>query len=368
MTHRTFRAMIVAVLASALPLLAAGDWFENTQIGGDLRYRHERTDKEGSDVRNRHRVRARFGLKTAVNEEVKVEIRLATGAQAPYTSDQSLDDGFGSKDINLDRAYFDWQPEGIKGVNVFGGKMVNPFVTGRGLVWDGDVTPEGVAVKYAMGGESASLLARAGGFWVDERSSDDDTMVYGGQITAAINGSPVDLLVGVGVYAFDNMEGYGVIVDDEKGFGNRTRVVTDDAGETETLVYVNAYTEVEGFVEVGAKLGAVPCKVCGHYVVNTEADTDDTGYLVGARIGKAEDPGSLQLDYDWRELEADAVVGALADSNVWGGGTDGRGHRVYLTYQIAKRWQAGFEYFVSEIGLDDPIDYNKFRVELKAKF
>jgi len=368
MTSKAFRTVTVTVLAATVPLLAGADWFENTQIGGDLRYRHEWTDKEGGDVRNRHRVRARVGLKTAANEEVKAEIRLATGAEAPYTSDQSLDDGFSSKDINLDRAYLDWQPEAMAGVHLLAGKMVNPFVTGRGLVWDGDVTPEGLAVKYAVGGETVSLLARAGGFWVEERSSDDDSMVYGGQITADIKASPVDFLVGVGVYAYDNIEGYPVIVNDEKGFGNTTRAVTDEAGETEQLLYANEYTEVEGFVEVGAELGAVPCKALGHYVVNTEADADDTGYLVGVRIGEARDPGSLQLDYDWRELEADAAVGALADSNVWGGGTDGRGHRVYLTYQIGERWQVGFEYFDSEVGLDDPIDYNKLRAELKAKF
>jgi hypothetical protein len=174
--------------------------------------------------------------------------------------------------------------------------------------------------------------------------------------------------VGAGLYAFDNLEGYPVLVDEKKGYGNSTVPVADDAGKTVRLLYANEYNEVEGFVEVRTAVGPVPCKAVGHYVVNTEADADDTGYLLGIQIGQAKQPGSFQFDYDWRELEADAVVGALTDSNVWGGGTDGRGHRAYLTYQIGKRWQAGLEGILSEFGLDDPLDYNRLRAELKAKF
>ena len=369
MMRNTLGTTILALVVLLTQRVAvAADWFDATQIGGDLRYRLERTDKDGSDVRNRHRLRLRLGLKATVNSNVTAEVRFATGSTAPYTSDQTLGEGFISKNINLDRACFDWRPEAVKGMHIIVGKMANPFITGKGLAWDGDVTPEGMAVKYAMGGEIFRLLASGGGFWVEERSADKDSMLYAGQIAADTKAGPVGLLVGVGFYSYDNMQGYPVIVDDGKGFGNSTDPVTDENGETTQLLYANEYNEIEGFVEVSAKIGSVPCKGRGHCVVNAEADADDTGYLMGVQMGKAKEPGSFQLDYDWRELEADAVVGALTDSNVWGGGTDGRGHRVYLTYQIANRWQLGLEYFASEIGLDDSTDYSKFRAELKAKF
>jgi len=359
-----------AVLLAALqPLFSmAEEWFENAVIGGDLRYRHERTDKEGSDARNRHRIRLRVGMTSAVNSNLTADVRLATGSTAPYTSDQSLTGSFSSKEINLDRAYLDWQPASLKGVHLLGGKMANPLFTGNGLVWDADVTPEGLAARYASGSDVIRFLAAAGGFWVEERSSDDDTLVYCGQLAVDMKGDRAGLLTGVGICSYDNMEGFPVLVDELNGFGNSVAPVTDGDGEVVRLNYAHDYNQVEGFAEVSGKAGPAPCKVRGHYVINTEADDDDTGYLVGFQIGKAKKPGSLQLDYDWRELEADAVVGALTDSNVWGGGTDGRGHRAYLTYQLAENWQLGAEYFVSEIGLDDPVDYNKLRLEVKAKF
>ena len=239
---------LLPVFQQRLP--AEEEWWEATEIRGDLRYRHERTDKEGSDVRNRHRVRLRVGLLTAVNSNLTAEVRLATGSTAPYTSDQSLTDSFSSKEINLDRAYFDWQPESLKGMHLLGGKMANPLFTGNGLVWDGDVTPEGLAVKYAAGGGGLRLLATAGGFWVEERSSDDDTLVYCGQFAVDMRGARVGIMTGVGICSYDNMKGFPVLVDELKDFGNTAVPVSGADGEISHLVYANDYDQIEGFAEV----------------------------------------------------------------------------------------------------------------------
>lgn len=53
-------------------------WAENIKINGDLRYRYEMIDEEGSDNRNRNRIRARLGVAGKVNDDIEVKMRLAT--------------------------------------------------------------------------------------------------------------------------------------------------------------------------------------------------------------------------------------------------------------------------------------------------
>ena len=77
----------------------------------------------------------------------------------------------------------------------------------------------------------------------------------------------------------------------------------------------------------------------------------------------------VELDYNYRELEADAVVGAFSDSDSFGGGTDGKGHKVSGKYQIAKNWQFGAAFFMNDIGLEGSSkDYNRLQLDLIAKF
>ena len=89
------------------------------------------------------------------------------------------------------------------------------------------------------------------------------------------------------------------------------------------------------------------------------------------KLNKARDPGSWEFFYNYRELEADAVVGQLSDSDFIGGGTDGRGHKFGYTYQIRKNTQGSLTYLHNE---DDTgsngrdLDYRRFQADLKLKF
>ena len=61
----------------------------------------------------------------------------------------------------------------------------------------------------------------------------------------------------------------------------------------------------------------------------------------------------------------------FTDSDRWGGGTDGRGHKVYGKYQIMKNLQAGVAYFVDEKTISAPAktkDYDRLQVDLVASF
>ena len=345
-------------------------WVENVKISGDLRYRHESIDAESSDRwkkgRHRHRIRARLGLDAKVNNEWSLGFRIASGASEPTSTNQSLDDGFSSKDLWLDLAYFDWHPEATEGLNVYGGKMKNPFyrVGKNQLIWDGDVNPEGIAAKYKiLFGEYDTLHINVGGFWAEESSSDVDQSLWSAQ--AYLKHKFQDksyLLGGVSYFGYANTRGKSTLFDDEDGYGNTVTTVGD------RTFYVNDYDIIEGFGEYGFKVGEMPVSVFGNYVQNTAATTpEDTGWLIGFKLNKAKNPGSWQFSYNYRDLEKDAVIGVFSDSDFIGGGTAGKGHKFGFKYQLAENLQTGLTYFLNERGANDD-DYRRLQVDLAFKF
>jgi hypothetical protein len=62
--------------------------------------------------------------------------------------------------------------------------------------------------------------------------------------------------------------------------------------------------------------------------------------MLGMTLGKAKAAGSFQFDYNYRSVEADAVIDAFTDSDSFGGGSNGKGRKLQAKYQMAKNWQA----------------------------
>jgi hypothetical protein len=128
---------------------------------------------------------------------------------------------------------------------------------------------------------------------------------------------------------------------------------------------------VEGFVEYDFEYASMPVSIFGNVIQNTVASTsEDEGWLIGFKLNKCKAPGSWDFRWNYRDLEADAVLGAFSDSDFIGGGTDGKGHELGLNYQLTKNVQAGLTYFVNErdrgSGSDD--DYRRLQADLQFKF
>jgi len=68
------RAVLTALVTMAMltTTAAAGEWWDNVRVKGDFRYRLEMIDKEGKDVRHRHRLRARVGIEANVSPFTKI--------------------------------------------------------------------------------------------------------------------------------------------------------------------------------------------------------------------------------------------------------------------------------------------------------
>ncbi len=357
-------------------------WLERIKISGDFRYRHEHIDseqiKEDGSVgwrsgRDRDRIRARLMIEAMINNEWDLGLRMATGeadvfsdnfVADPVSTNQTLTEFSSPKDFWLDLAYFDYHPESMEGLKVIGGKIKNPYykVGKNQLIWDDDLNPEGIATKYILTvSDSAAIYCNGGGYWLNEVSGDADTSLWGVQTYLKQDLSNSDyVLAGAGFYDYGNLQG----LEDELGIG-LGNTIDPDTGQ-----YVNDYDVLEVLAEYGTKIGELPVAVFGTWVENTVAVTpDDTGWLVGGKLGKAKEPDSMEFVYDYRDVEQDAVLAAWNDSDFNAGLTGGKGHRLGLTYQLFKNVQYAMIYFHNENTLtDSDLDYRRLQADLKLKF
>lgn len=349
-------AVAAAPTAPAKP--AAASWTETVTLSGDLRGRYENIDTEGSDDRNRDRIRARAAIVAKPQAGLEVGFGLATSQDGdPVSSNQTIGNGGSRKDIYLDLAYFNWVA--AEGLNAIGGKFKNNlYRPGKhSLVWDSDLNPEGLAATYVNGPLFANLL----GTWVesDSGSSRSEATGIGGQLGVIWPfGDDLKLTAGAGYFTI-NSEGkgpfYGTSLSGNTAVGGR---------------YAYDYNEVEGFAELGFKLFGQPAMVFMDYVTNTDADEFDTGWAAGAQIGVAKAKGTWEFLYAYQDLEADAVFGLWTDSDFGGGGTDNSGSVFRGAYALSDKTNVAFSYFLNKIdeNIGAEIDYDRLQLDLNFKY
>ena len=345
-------------------------WIEKVKLYGDFRYRHEHIDAESdgghdNNGRDRHRIRARVGLKAQINDEWAFDFRLASGSSdAANSTNQTLDDAWAEDDVWIDRAYLIYNPVCMDGWTFLFGKMANPFFKpGKSqLLWDGDANPEGIAFSYnGKLNKSTGYFINGGGMWMEEQGSDVDTSLWGiqGGLEHAFD-SGDKLTWGAGYFKYGNIKDEAVLVS---ASGNST-----SGGN-----YLYDYELVELFGEYGTKLGDTPLSVYGDYVVNTASSVnEDTGWLIGTKLGKAKKPGTWDCGYEYRDSEKDSVVGLFTDSDFVDGGAEGKGHKFSVGYALAKNTKLGFTYFLTDrdAGGDDKRDdkYQRMQFDVSVKF
>ena len=359
------RALSGLLMASvfAMPAQAADDeesWIDRVSFYAQLRLRHEDIDEEGRPDANRDRERgmARFGIKADVHDKVKLVFGLATGGDNPVSRNVTGDGGFTSKEIGLEFFYADW--EATDSANIYAGKMKNPlFRAGKvPLIWDGDLNPEGVAASYS----SDMLFGTLAGFSVEERSGEDDSVLYAAQAGLRFGvGELSKLTVGLGYFAYTNTIGNEPFYDGDPN-GNTVDV-------NGNLVF--DYENTEAFAQFDTKIGSWPLQLYGQYTVNNEVDREDTAYAFGATIGSSKKKGNMQFSWIYQDIEADSVIGTFNDSDFGGGGTDSRGHRIKGKYMLTDNINFAGTLFLNKVdGFQGGVerDFTRIQLDLEFKF
>lgn len=341
-------------------------WATKTQFKGDIRLRQEVVSTEGgtadAEDENRQRIRMRLGAYSQINPEVDVGIRIASGSNDRRSTNQTMNGYFTKKSIWMDQAYIDFHPDAVKNLHLIGGKMPQPWVSVADVIWDGDINPEGLAATYktALGG--AELFGSAGYYNLDDNVDGEgvefrhDSQMYTGQL--GVKFAPADkvgVTLGGSVYSFDNDK------------------VDTAAGQTNALMaFGNTTSEFqlwEGFGQVDFTGLAMPLSLYGQYVVNADAgDSEDTAWLLGFKTGYEK----IKFDYNYRDVQRNAVVSIFTDSDFATGVTGSRGHKFKLGYDISKNFAVGAAYFMTETdsiaGFPVNTNTDTLQVDLEAKF
>lgn len=348
-----------AVVAEMQHQAAETNWTDTKRWTGDFRYRFESFDIEGQPDRNLNRVRARAALIADVTPTIEVGLGLASGGDDPVSSNQTLGGGGSTKELRMDLAYFDWT--GLANTHVLGGKFKNHIHRSgkNALLWDGDWRPEGTGIAWNHG----MFFANGLGTWIESDSKKDQSFAYLTQAGIKIPlGDALILTAGVGYHVFDTKGAGSFFGDDDDFFGNSFDPVTN--------TYLYDYEEIELFADVRFNLFNHPTQIFANYVENQAVDEYDTAYAYGFAYGKAKNKGQWEFAYTYQNLEADAVLGLLTDSDFGGGGTDSKGHIFKGSYAVVKNFNANFTYFINEAGLKsgDPIDFKRLQLDLSFKY
>jgi len=369
----------IAATAKKTDTLSAFDqklaWAAKTQFKGDVRFRQETVHNDGvpnNKDQDRQRIRARLGAYTEINSQVDTGIRIATGSNDDARStNQDLNNYFDKKSIWLDQGYIDYHPDAIKNLHLVGGKMPQQWVSMGDIIWDSDINPEGLAVtyKYPLSG-STELFGSAGHYTLKDNVDGEgvqfkhDLRLYAGQLGGrfALTDN-LKLTLGGSLYAYDN--------DDSSACPTTGTVTAPCALAVNGNSPGEQFKLYEGFGQLDIGGLSVPLSVYGQIVNNDDASNDqDTGWLAGV---KSKFYG-FNVDYNYRDVQRNAVVGAFTDSDFANGYTGSRGSKLKVSYELDKNFSLGATYFMAtsdqtnaSLNKKDS-DINTLQLDAEAKF
>jgi hypothetical protein len=361
-------------------------WADRITFFGDMRARYENFwyDKDPLGVtsknRSRLRYRLRVGAKTKINDHIDFAFRLATGSDST-SRNQTLGGGgvdFFPDDFNVDQAFITYHPfaegsiplDGRK-LDVIFGKMPNLFRSKVGkdyLVWDGDITPEGIALTYEVEpAEDVSLTFSTAYFVADENSGTSDPAVFPAQIGVKAGLSDNVTAGGrLSYYAWRYLDRAFYDRSDLNGdapatwsrstaHGNIPGGLTD--GDSIHIGEVRAWVKCTGIEDWPIlAYGSFSKNFSAHSVWFHNAHKEDLAWSVGLEIGDKKKLVHLGAGYFW--LEANAVPAQMMDSDLFDARTNGKGWAVYGSKQVYSHTDLKFTLFLGK-PLDDNITWNR---------
>lgn len=275
-------------------------------VNGDVRVRYESNfDVLGSRDRDRGVLRARLRAAYAFNKWLTLGGQVGTGDNDdPNSTDITLGSFDDDLTISLDQIYMRGT---FGGLTLTGGKIPQPFARTE-LVWDGDVSPQGVSASYRLDlGGGASAKANGLYFLIDEAAGGEDSRMVGGQLqfeTAASKRLKFELAAGYYDYRLSSLTG------GDPGDFRTNRFAGGRYLSDFDLLDVIAAAQYNGLGE------RWPVRLVGDYVHNYGATTgQDTGFGVDLLLGRGSKLGDWRFGFGYAQAEVDAVLTAFSHDN-----------------------------------------------------
>ena len=312
-------------------------WVRNTNVSGDLRLRYEYEKTTGKVARNRAIYRYRISFDNKVTDWAKVGLRLASGGSDPRSTNQTFNDTFSSKPVNIDLAFAELKF--FDALKIYGGKIPNPIFSPWDLLWDTDINPEGASFVVDFSPFYGNVS-----FWILDEYKDSslDPYMVPLQIGVAPKFGDFFLKAAATGYFFGNVKG------NKLDFSAGTNSTDADGN----LIYY--YNSVAGALEAGVYdlmpgIGVERLALFGEMVYNP--DPDEIGWMAGLKIGAKKMPerfGQWEFIYNYRYLERDAWLDTFPDSNAFNGATNVKGHEFIFRFGLAKNTDLTFDFYSME--------------------
>lgn len=374
--------------------------FKDLKFTGDLRLRYEAFDYTNgttaeNDSQNRFRFRMRLGLEKKFNDEWKAGVGIASGGTTdPTSTNTTLDGLFTYKSVQFDKAYAtytpNWAKKGpVEQLDITAGKFKNPFEKGSSdMVWDRDVTPEGIyeSVDFRiLDTEDVKMTGwfTAGQFILDEETSSDPTPaaasanaeLYAFQIgvnpkfKVAGFEKPLGLTSAASWYSYND---YAIA----SNFGTLARGNTNSTGSAAVLD-AGGFNVLEVYNELNIPVMGIPVRPSFDWAINAaegapanSAGGENMAWALGLALGKAKSKGEWEVGYTYKNIEANSVVGAFNDSDFGTGHSDKRGSQFKAKYMLTDFLEFGATaFFVNNISsrLRDE-EQRRFQLDLVWKW
>lgn len=358
-----------------------------------------------TEDRNRLVGRVRAGFVADLGDSFKVDFRLASGSiRSPVSTNQTLGNYGERWTVSVDKAAVIWNPinaDRNREFDLRAGRFANPFIGINELIWDSDLSFEGIATTYAMdlfGNDDArmerSLFLTLGAFPLQEvELSTDDKWLYGGQLGSEIPlGSSSKLRLTAGYFMYDNITGVRNAVDDE--FQDFTAPVFMQKGNTVFDIRVstepgNLYALAGDYRLANANLwldlgfGDLHVMTGGEYVKNVgwkreevfrrtgfSFDERTDGYEAGVVVGRPvlSAFGHWRAFGFYRYLQRDAVLDAFTDSDFHLGGTDTKGYQLGLEFGLSRGSWLKLRYITANEIDGPPLGIDVWQLDLNGNF
>ena len=414
------------------------DWLSRVRVSGDVRVR-EQSDLFGTDNdafayldfnavnkagginkaglaafsnttqdRYRMRGRARVGVDADIGSGWSTGVRVVTGSLTdPVSTNQTLGNTGQRYQTGFDLLYANWVGSTAsqrQTLSLIGGRIPNPWLS-HDLVWDPDLTFEGVAASYRLGLTRDAAPAHAvfltiGAFPIQEvELSKDDKWLYGSQLGLdwRFDGG-TRAHIAAAYYYYKNIVGKRNALDSnlldftapqflQKGntlFDIRNDNDTDTNNDTNLFALATNYHLLDGTIGFDWQLtSSYKVSLNGEYVhnigydralvlANTGLDLKprDSAYLAELTFGRTQlaQPGDWRVSVGYRYLEGDSTLDAFADSDFHLGGTNAKGYTFSADLAFSQRVFARLRY-LSANEIDGPQEgVDVLQLELNARF
>ncbi len=355
--------------------------------------------------------RMRLGFDIALDSGWSVGTRLTTGTLInPDSTNQVLGQYGGRYQTNVDLAYIRWvggNPASSRNlVMLEGGKVPNPFLSSE-LVWDTDVTFEGVAGQYRLGlGRNGSvpryLVATLGAFPVQDNSlyPSLNKWMYAGQLAFDLRTQAGSRLqFGAAYYDYSHIVGrQNTFEPTETGGqpldftappylqkGNTVFDIRNTSDQTQNLfALASEFHELEAMVEADYVFSPrYRLEFYADYVKNLGYNTTAVSARYGDYVAARNKGYQSELSFGsnlmnhtaawrafvgYRYLQRDAVLDAFTDQDYHLGGTDTKGYYIGSDFNFTPRTWMRVRYMSFDAIDGPPLAIDTWQVDINARF